>query len=42
MVLVVFVVLDTQARRDPGTLLRADDVFTPSEEFQLRLARVEY
>ena len=42
MVLVVLVVLDTQPRRDPGALLRADEVFTPSEEVQLLKARVEY
>ena len=42
MVLVVLVVLDTQPRRDSGALLRADKVFTPSEEVQLLKARVEY
>ena len=42
MVLVVLVVLDTQPCRDSGTLLRADEVFTPSEEVQLLEARVEY
>ena len=35
MVLVVLVVLDTQPRRDPGALPRADEVFTPFEEVQL-------
>ena len=42
MVLVVLVVLDTQPCRDSGTLLRADEVFTPSEEVQLLEARVKY
>ena len=42
MVLVDLVVLDTQPCRDSGTLLRADEVFTPSEEVQLLEARVEY
>ena len=42
MVLVVLVVLDTQPRRDPGALLRTDEVFTPSEEVQLLKAQVEY
>ena len=42
MVLVDLVVLDTQPRRDPGALLRTDEVFTPSEEVQLLKARVEY